>query len=196
MKSEELEHFLEDLLKEGVAVPKDEEFLKGEEERRKVERMEDSDKDEIRKVLTRGKLSDCKVNSNINRRLRGRLRKMLAEQVSKRQYQNIISRVSLHRDDIRTKLRKDYKDRVKWLKSIYGSNKKSTKDSLPDEFTMFKECNIFNNEHVMIAEKAMGPEIVLMEGEELLLSENKLEFLALGPKYCQLNTCSYEVMCC
>ena len=56
MKSEELEHFLEDLLKEGVAVPKDEEFLKGEEERRKVERMGEKDKEEIRKVLTRGKL--------------------------------------------------------------------------------------------------------------------------------------------
>ena len=48
----------------------------------------------------------------------------------------------------------------------------------------------------MTAEKARGPEIVLMEGEELLLSENELEFLALGPKYCLLNTCSYEVMCC
>ena len=56
VKSEELEHFLEDLLKEGVAVPKDEEFLKGEEERRKVERMGEKDKEEIRKVLTRGKL--------------------------------------------------------------------------------------------------------------------------------------------
>ena len=121
---------------------------------------------------------------------------MLAEQVSKRQYQNVISRVSLHHDNIRTKLRQDYKDRVKWLKSIYGSNKKSIKDSLPEEFTMFKECNIFNDEHVMTAEKARGPEIVLMEGEELLLSENELEFLALGPKYCLLNTCSNEVMCC
>ena len=58
---------------------------------------------------------------------------------------------------------------------------------------MFKECNIFNDEHVMTAEKARGPEIVLMEGEELLLSENELEFLALGPKYCLLNTCSNEL---
>ena len=54
MKSEELEHFLEKLLKEGVAVPTNEEILLSEEGRMKVKTMGNNSKNEIRKLLTRG----------------------------------------------------------------------------------------------------------------------------------------------
>ena len=48
VKSEELEHFLKKLLKEGVAVPMEEEFLLSEEGRMKVKTMGNNSKNEIR----------------------------------------------------------------------------------------------------------------------------------------------------
>ena len=59
-KAEENERFLMSLLKGGVSVASDEEFLKSEEGSRRASKLGEKGKCELRKVLLNGKLSDCK----------------------------------------------------------------------------------------------------------------------------------------
>ena len=69
-KTEEAELFLRYLLKEGVCVPSDEEFLLSEEGRRKSKNLGEKGKKDLRNILTRGKLGDCVREGREHRKTR------------------------------------------------------------------------------------------------------------------------------
>ena len=172
IRSEELKRFLENLLAEGVSVPSDEEFLMSEAGRRKVEKMGSKSKADLRVKLTGGKLSDAQKAVKRSRRARGRRRKQLERLLSKRQVQNLTSKVSVHCSHVKKELKTKYEGRVKWLEEKY-IEKPEADNILPDELKQLSDCKIFNKDFTITPEEVKGVEIVTIEGEELSYQEHK-----------------------
>ena len=119
VKSEEVEVFFRSLLREGVGVPTDEEFLLSEEGRRKSGSMGEKGLNDLRNILTRRKLNDCRKLGREHRKARGKLRRELKEVLCVSQAKAHISKVKKHCDVVRERERKAYKKRVTWLTKKY-----------------------------------------------------------------------------
>ena len=100
-------------------MPSDDEFLKSEAGRRRVEKMAKKTMADLRVQLTRGKISDAKKAVKTSRRNRGRLRKKLEQLLTKRQVQNETGKVKKHCGQVRMELRQKYEERVSWLQNKY-----------------------------------------------------------------------------
>ena len=75
-----------------------------------------------------------------------------------------------------------------WLKTKYIT-KPGEDEILPDELSLFRDCKLFNNNMKLTPDDIKGVEIVTMEGEVLILTEEERKLLARGPKYCLLKRC-------
>ena len=118
-KTEEAELFLRYLLKEGVCVPSDEEFLLSEEGRRKSKNLGEKGKKDLRNILTRGKLGDCVRERREHRKTRGRLRRELKDRLNVSQAKSFNSKVYKHCIEVRKKERTAHMKRIPWLIKKY-----------------------------------------------------------------------------
>ena len=104
VKSQELEIFFRSLLKEGVGVPSDEEFLKSEEGRKKFGSMGVKGKSDLRNILTREKLKDCIEGGKTHINKRAKLRSDIKELLSNRQFKTSLGKVKKHCQSVKSKL--------------------------------------------------------------------------------------------
>ena len=63
-KAEEVVRFLGDLLKEGISVPSDEEFLLSKEGQMKAHELGTQSKDDLRKILVKSKIRDARKEAS------------------------------------------------------------------------------------------------------------------------------------
>ena len=100
-----------------------------------------------------------------------------------------MNKVNILSDNIRTEARKKQDKKISWLVQKY-----SQKDAfvLPDELSEYKDCKVFLPMPDKEAIPGEGPLIVLDEGESLFVSEEEIELMELGPKFCVGKGCIEE----
>ena len=65
-----------------------------------------------------------------------------------------------------------------------------------EEMKRYDQCEIFKEDCSLEPQSIEGAVIVNMTGEEIILSENELNLLKRGPKYCVLKSDTEEAFCC
>ena len=186
-EAEERNTMLAELVKSEVGLAEVENFVRSEES--KLRGGGKKNKLKLRRMVV--SMMKDKLRDNINfalkaRKMRDKKRWILESTLGKnsKQYREMVKNVKKHGDRLRRKTKKRYKKKVKFLVGKYGM-KTSMRDAgmTGEEYQKYGGAKIFSEKCELVAEDVKGPVLVCQEGEEILLSEDEVKFLSLGPKF-------------
>ena len=195
-RAEEGSRFLASLLEAGVGTASVERFILKEGGNRKSKGGKSvTEREELVKVLMKGKLDDSKKLEVALRHRKAKLRKKVQTDCdSGRMVKNVISKLRKEVEMVRCELRKKHADKIIFLVQKYGMM--VDKFRLPDEVRRYEGCEIFKEKCRMAANQMEGPVIVQMDKEKLEMSDDERNVLAKGPKFCIFKRCDPEQFQC
>ena len=198
VQSEERSSHIRNLLAKGVGFREEEEFHRKEGEKLKGGREFDQRK-KIVKLAMQEKLRD-------NYKFLGRLLRQKAKVTSKigrawgnnsNAFRTLKRNIGNGARVVRKKAREKFKKKEKFLVNKYGGNNGVKTADLSDEDKLkFGEAKIFQRDQVWAREEAVEPSIVCGEGVELIVDDDELELLRLGPKFNVLARLNEEAFEC
>ena len=150
-----------------------------------------------------GNIMRRKLRGNIKSCINLRREKVVAEKMliaslggKTRVYKRIVKETRKHSEEMRKQLTQKNKKKVEWLVNKYGEKDEMIDELNEDERAIYGECEILNKECEMKSEELRKPDVVCGVGETLEITENEMQVLALGPKFCvrkKLDETEFEV---
>ena len=186
---------LEDLLRKRLGLREVEEFVKKE---RKTF-MGGGKEEKFNSRISKHKEERCIVDKIMRRKLKGnndhckvlRREKVKCDEslVAKlggktREYRRVVRETRKNCDELRSMLKGKNDKKIKWLQMKYEEIYEYGDDMTEEEYEMYGMAKILCGKNEITAEKLREPEVVVRGGEELTVTEEEKEVLALGPKFC------------
>ena len=192
---EERGRLIGNLIARGVGFKEEEEFFKHERSKFQCKTTQITKKKEIIKMVMMDKQRDNQKHGKKIRSLRNKTLVEIENTLGKnsRPCRELRKSVRSNVQHLRRKLRAKYDKKTTFLVKKYGMKYVAIDELEYEDRKMYEGAKIFDEECNMKNEDEYEPCIVCMEDEEVIISEEEKDLLALGPKFCVRNNLNEEI---
>ena len=199
VKCEERGKLLGNLMSAGIGLRDVEEFVNLEETKTRETNNSKNSKNYKQRREIVSKAMEIKLRDNqklgvglrkAKHKLKGKIEEKLKPRSRKCRW--IMKTVKEYGTTLREKLKKKNMKKYTFLKGKYSRIENPLDELSNKDVKKYGVARIFSEDNGMKSEETQEPVVVCREGEEIALSSEERDLLALGPKYCIMNNLNEE----